>query len=145
MHHAMAFQTTEFDEPVTVVYVSEKPFRTKGLEGTTVEDMSLFRLQDSDSPPSMEMRMRGESVSISCFMDGHSINISGAGFKNEAVVKDGKLRGKVFAPQPKDFFDDTFQFSVVLDVELTKTAKSAAPHEIGSQRRLSVPSCRRLQ
>lgn len=127
MHHAMAFQRTEFDEPVTVVYVSEKPFCTKGLEGTAVDDMSLFHWQASDSPSSMEMRIRDDSVSISCFVDGHSINISGADFKSEAVVKDGKLAGKVFSPQPKEFFDDTFQFSVVVDVELMKTAEAAAP------------------
>lgn len=127
MHHAMAFQTTEFDEPVTVVYVSEQPFRTKGLEGTSVEDMSIFRWQASDSPPSMEMRIRDESVSISCFVEGHSINISGADFKSEAALKEGKLRGKVFSPEPHEFFDDTFQFSIVLDVDLMKTAKAAAP------------------
>ncbi|MCA9122213.1 MAG: hypothetical protein H6822_21200 [Planctomycetaceae bacterium] len=130
MHHAMAFQKTEFDELVTVVYVSAEPFRTKGLQGTTVEEMSLFRWQAPDSPPSMEMRIRGDSVSISCFVEGHSINIGGADFKSEAMLKDGKLQGKVFSPEPHEFFDDTFQFSILLDVDVMKTAETAAPSRL---------------
>lgn len=139
LKHALAFQATEFDEPVTVVYVSEKPFRTKGLEGTKVEDMMIFDWRSSDNPPSMEVRIRGEYVSISCFVGNHSINITSPDFKSEAFLKDGRLRGKVFSPKPHEFFDDTFQFSVLLDVELMTLAEAAPPTRLAASEEYRYP------
>lgn len=139
MNHAMAFQSVQFDEPVTVVYVSEKPFRTRSVPGTKVDELMIFDLRATDQPPSMEMRIQGDYVSISCFVGSHSINISGPDFKSEAVLKDGRLQGKVFSPKPHEFFDDTFQFSVDLDVELMKVAEASAPTTLSASEDYEYP------
>jgi hypothetical protein len=127
MNHALAFQEMEFDEPVTVVYVSEKPFQTAGVKGTKVDDLMIHDLRATDDPPSMEITIRDSFVSISCYFKSGMIGNSGSAFKSEAVVKDGRLRGKVFTPKPCEHFDDVIQFSVDLDVELMKVAEIAAP------------------
>ncbi len=127
MNHALAFQDVEFGEPVTVVYVSEKPFRTAGLKGTRVDDLMIHDLRATGHPTSMEITIRGNYVSINCHFKSGMIGNSGSAFKSEAVVTDGRLRGKVFTPEPCEHFDDVIQFSVDLDVELMKVAETAAP------------------
>lgn len=139
LQHAVAFQTVEFGQPITVVYVSEKPFRTHRIKGTKVDDLMIFDCRAEGDPPAMEMRIAKEFVSISCFVEDASINISGANFRSEAVVKDGRLVGKVYSPKPHDFFDDTFQFSVELDVPLMTLAKAAAPVRLNSDPSYAYP------
>jgi hypothetical protein len=126
MHHAIAYQTTEFDETSTIVFVSEKPFRTQSLKGKSVDEMSIFDARANDDPPTMELRLRGDYVSLSCFVDGKSINFGSPKIKSEAKVVDGHLRGKVSLAEPEEFFDDLFQFTIVLDVPLMKCAEQAA-------------------
>lgn len=127
MNHVLAYQTTEFGMPTTVVYMSEKPFRTAGMEGTKVEDLAIFDLRASGHPPSMEIALRDSSVTINGFIETRSIGVSGREFKSEVVVKDGRVRGKVFTSEPYEFFGDTIQLSVELDVELTVLAEGPAP------------------
>lgn len=127
MNHALAFQETVFGELATVVYVSEKPLRTAGVKGAKVDDLMIHDLRATDSPTSMEITIRGNYVVINCHFKSGMIGNSGSAFKNEAVVEDGRLRGRVFTPKPCEHFDDVFQFSVDLDVELMKVAEAAAP------------------
>lgn len=127
MNHALAFQNVEWDEPVTVIYMSEKPFRTAGVKGTKVDDLEIHDLRATDNPTSMEITIRGNYVSMNCHFRSGMIGNSGSAFKSEAVVKDGRLRGKVFTPEPCEHFDDVIQLSVDLDVELMKVAETAAP------------------
>ncbi len=139
LNHALAHQDTESDELATMIFVSEKPFRPACVKGMKVEDLSIFKLRATDHPPSMEIGILGDFVSISCFIGSRSINVSGSEFKNEVVVKDGRLRGKVFTAEPCEFFDDTIQLSVELDVEPMKVAESAAPVTLAASEGYDYP------
>jgi hypothetical protein len=139
MNHVLAFQTTDFGMPTTVVYMSGKPFRTAGVQGTKVEDLTIFDLRASDDPPSFEIRLRDNHVAINGFIESRSIGVSGREFKSEVVVKDGRLRGKVFTQAPYEFFDDTIQLSVDLDVEMTTLAEGPAPVTLAADEDYAYP------
>jgi hypothetical protein len=107
--------------------MSEKPFRTAGVQGTKVEDLTILDLRASDDPPSIEIGIRDKFVTINGFIESRSIGVSGREFKSEAIVKDGRVRGKVFTQEPYEFFGDTIQLSLDLDVELMMLVEGPAP------------------
>ncbi|MCA9192917.1 MAG: hypothetical protein KDB03_14170 [Planctomycetales bacterium] len=139
MHHALAFESTEFDDKVWMIYVSQKPFRTHGIEGTRVEDLSILDCRD-DNAPSAEIRIRESFVSINCFADSSSLSISGGDFKSELEVKDGrKLTGRAFSSSPHEFFDDTFQFSLTFDIPIMKTELTTPPERLAADEDYPYP------
>lgn len=126
--HVLAIQRTEFDEPTTVLFLGERPLKEAKLKTADWEDLSIFELTGFDSGASMQLTLRKGSVSVSCFIDSNSVNLSSSDIKDETKLKANRVVGKVYLAEPEDFFDTPFRFELTVDaVLLSEDDRPAEP------------------
>jgi len=92
----VAYQTLQFGEPSLAVLLSDQPIAVDELKATLVKN----RGDDSDfvdfkTHLSLHCSPQGKPQNVSFWKDNWSVSVSGADWKGEFVVKDGRLRGKV--------------------------------------------------
>jgi len=118
MNHVLAALRVDDGTPVTRLYLCSEPFPSGALATIARKDASIFNLLPIDSPPCMELRIGDSYTSISCFVEGASINLGTDEIKSNVKRDENKLVGRVHLAEPHDFFDTPYRFDVQVDLEL---------------------------
>jgi len=129
LKHAAAYQKEEFEQLATVIMFCDKPIPLEKLRRAIAkEDLSLFDVFEFEIPTYFEMTLTGDYTSITCFVEGASLNLTSDEIKATAVTRNGRVRGKVQLPKPKEFFGKPFRFDAAFDLELLRAeAQPSSP------------------
>lgn len=109
------------DEPRPVIMFCEKPLSAKKAKDLLArgKEATLFELLPPGlSPPAIEIRLNESYASLSCFIDGASINLTSSDIQAEHELFEGRLRGRAELTKPSESFGKEFRFEATFDVEL---------------------------
>lgn len=130
LQHGLVFRKQDRDETVTIIFASSEPFQLAKLKRIAPDELSIFDVMGKGFPPAIEVRLKDSYSSLSCFVDGSSINFGSDKIKSDAKFVGERLKGKVHLPEPEDFFDKPFRFELLIDAErtpLTTPAPGTSP------------------
>ncbi len=122
----VAYQTNQFDEPVTVIVLSEKPLKLAKIKAAlgkkSLEDYFEF-------VPQVKLVVDAEDQVKSLFIWADNTSIGGNDrVTGDVVIEDGRARGTARLAMPGEFFDKQYTFVLSFDVDvLGKPTSTAEP------------------
>jgi hypothetical protein len=124
LSNAVAYQTKQFDDPVTVIVLSERPLNLAKIKAAvgkkSLEDYFEF-------VPQVKLVVDNEDKVRSLFIWADSTSISGnESLNGDIAVEDGRARGTAKLAKPGEFFDRKYTFSLSFDVNVLGQSASAA-------------------
>lgn len=124
LKNALAVRKIESGDPV-VMFCQEKLNAGRAQRDLAKkEDPSILDLTGNSFPPAIEVHLQPDYASISCFVDGASINRTSSDFKTEYLVSPQRVRGTV-SSAIEDVFGKEFHFEATFDLDfLSSQAKS---------------------
>lgn len=122
---AAAYETKQFDKPMTTVVLSERPLNLANLKGAlgkkSADDYFEFI-------PQVKLSIDAEDNISSMHLWADNVSVSGnSDLAGDIVIEDGRARGTVTMAKPGEFFDKSYTFAVSFDVDVLGAAKSAVP------------------
>lgn len=119
---AIAYQSKQFDEPVTAIVVSEKPLNVAKIKAAlgkkSIEDYFEF-------VPQVKLVIDAEDRVKSLSIWAGSTSISGNDtLVEDIVIEDGRARGSAKLAKPGEFFDKKYTFALSFDLEVMGQAAS---------------------
>jgi hypothetical protein len=124
LSNAVAYQTKQFDEPVTMIVLSEKPLNAAKIKAAvgkkSLEDYFEF-------VPQVKLVIDDEDKvrSLSIWADNTSIS-GNESLAADVVVEDGRARGTAKLVKPGELFDKKYTFTLSFDVDVFGNSVSAA-------------------
>jgi hypothetical protein len=122
--NAVAYQTNLFDEPVTVIVMSEKRLNLAKIKAK----LGKKSLEDYfEYMPQVKLTIDGEDKIHSLFIWADSTSISGnENLAGDVVIEDGRARGTAQLTKPGEFFDKKYTFALSFDVDVLGTPAPTA-------------------
>jgi len=121
---AVAYQTKQFDDPVTVIVLSEKPLKLAKIKAA----LGKKSLEDYfEYVPQVKLTIDAEDKVQSLFLWADSTSISGnENLAGDVVIEDGRARGTAQLTKPGEFFDKKYTFALSFDVDVLGQPASPA-------------------
>ncbi|MDA0659585.1 MAG: hypothetical protein O3C60_12180 [Planctomycetota bacterium] len=124
LKNVLAVKKVEGGDPVVMFSQEKLNVGRAQRDLAKKEDPSILDLRGNSSPPAIEVRLQESYASISCFVDGASINRTSSDFKTDYLVSPQRIRGTV-SSATEDVFGKEFSFEATFDLDfLTSQAES---------------------
>ena len=124
--NVVAYETKQFDKPMTTVVLSTQPLNLAKLKATlgkkSADDYFEFT-------PQVKLLIDADDHVSSIQLWADNASISGTGsddLAGEIVIEDGRARGTAKLTKPGEFFDKKYTFTVSFDVNVLGKPASAA-------------------
>lgn len=120
---AVAYQTKQFDDPVTAIVLSAKPLNLAKIKAAvgkqSIENYFEF-------VPQVKLVVDADDKVLSQFIWADNISISGnEHLDGDVVIEDGRARGSAKLAKPGEFFDKQYTFVLSFDVDVLGQPASA--------------------
>jgi hypothetical protein len=126
LSHVLALRNP--DDGTPVVIFCERPLNVGRAQRSLAkgESVSVLDLTGNDFPPSLEIRLQQDYISISCFVAGASINRGSTDFQADYLAGSRRVRGSVLMAEADEVFDKPFRFEATFDQQFLDAARAAA-------------------
>lgn len=139
--HALAVETDSFGTLAPMLLFSSKPFAEKKLARALAsgQEISLFDITEG-LPDSLEIRFSESTTSLSCFVDGLSVNLSSSDVEAGFVVEGDHVLAQAELKN-HETFGKSFSFELTCDLELHRrvAAPAGAPGELARDASQDLP------
>ena len=124
LRQAIAYPSTFFDDPCTVVLLTSRPLPERQLE----ELKRMLKEDGNDDaffPRGTHLKVSldeaGEVVSLFGWAEGMSIN-GNQGVDVDLTIEGDRVQGKIAMPEAKEIFDTSYRFEADVDAEVLATS-----------------------
>lgn len=125
--HVTAYETMQFDQPVTAILLTEKPINLAKLKASLAkparndDDFNEFQTQVK-----LVIDSRDRLQSMFIWRDGLSVSSSGAdNLTGQTLIEDGRARGTLKTTKPGEIFGKAMELDVSFDTSVIPLAPAA--------------------